>query len=83
MPIKCPTCTTEISWSGDYPHRPFCSKRCQLLDLGDWAGENNAIPVQPQNPADQLDSLMTSDPEHIEAILSQLPNDFFNEPSNG
>ena len=24
--------------------RPFCSKRCQLIDLGEWAAEEKAIP---------------------------------------
>ena len=83
MLTKCPVCATEISWSSDYPHRPFCSKRCQLLDLGDWAGENHTIPAQLQNATEQVDSLMTTDPEHIEAVLSQLPDDFFNDPNNG
>ena len=23
---------------------PFCSKRCQLIDLGEWAAEEKAIP---------------------------------------
>ncbi|MGB8926836.1 MAG: DNA gyrase inhibitor YacG, partial [Pantoea agglomerans] len=24
--------------------RPFCSKRCQLIDLGEWAAEEKRIP---------------------------------------
>jgi endogenous inhibitor of DNA gyrase (YacG/DUF329 family) len=27
----------------DFPHRPFCSHRCQLIDLGEWAAESNRI----------------------------------------
>jgi endogenous inhibitor of DNA gyrase (YacG/DUF329 family) len=26
------------------PFRPFCSKRCQLIDLGEWAAEEKRIP---------------------------------------
>jgi hypothetical protein len=25
------------------PYRPFCSERCQLIDLGDWLSENHRI----------------------------------------
>ncbi|MFM9836156.1 MAG: DNA gyrase inhibitor YacG, partial [Methylophilaceae bacterium] len=25
-------------------YRPFCSERCQLIDLGDWANEAHRIP---------------------------------------
>ncbi|ARU55998.1 hypothetical protein OLMES_1924 [Oleiphilus messinensis] len=32
-----------VEWSDDFPHRPFCSKRCQLIDLGCWADESYAI----------------------------------------
>jgi hypothetical protein len=27
----------------DNPHRPFCSERCKLLDLGQWADESYRI----------------------------------------
>ena len=30
--------------TAEYPHRPFCSERCKLIDLGEWAAENHAIP---------------------------------------
>jgi len=26
------------------PNRPFCSKRCQVMDLGAWAEERCRIP---------------------------------------
>ena len=34
--VKCPVCRTEVAWEGN-PHRPFCSERCRLIDLGAWA----------------------------------------------
>ncbi len=37
-----------------FPQRPFCSRRCQLIDLGEWASEGHAIPGEPV-PPDMLD----------------------------
>ena len=33
--MKCPICKKEVAL-GD-PHMPFCSERCRLIDLGNWA----------------------------------------------
>jgi len=41
--IKCPTCRKETAWENK-PHRPFCSDRCRLIDLGRWAQEGYRIP---------------------------------------
>ena len=41
--IKCPTCRKETAWENN-PHRPFCSDRCRLIDLGRWALEGYRIP---------------------------------------
>lgn len=43
----CPQCRKPIQWREDNPHRPFCSHRCKLIDLGDWAAERHAIPGDP------------------------------------
>ncbi|MGX5174433.1 DNA gyrase inhibitor YacG [Aliikangiella sp. IMCC44653] len=45
--IACPTCRKSLRWQDCEEHRPFCSKRCQLIDLGEWANESHAIPGQP------------------------------------
>jgi len=42
--VKCPTCQTEIEWDKNNAFRPFCSERCRLIDLGDWANETHRIP---------------------------------------
>lgn len=42
--VKCPTCQSEVEWGPQSPFRPFCSKRCQLIDLGEWADEEKRIP---------------------------------------
>lgn len=55
--IKCPTCQKEITWSKDYPFRPFCCERCRLIDLGSWADGSYAIPsVEPPEDEDIEDS---------------------------
>ena len=41
--VKCPTCQKSIEWNDSHPYRPFCSKRCQLIDLGEWANESHRI----------------------------------------
>ena len=41
--IKCPHCRKEAPLAGN-PHRPFCSERCKMIDLGTWASEGYAIP---------------------------------------
>ncbi|PHI39576.1 DNA gyrase inhibitor YacG [Actinobacillus succinogenes] len=44
--VECPTCKKKVIWSPRSPYRPFCSKRCQLIDLGEWADEEKAIPCE-------------------------------------
>ncbi|MFC3113979.1 DNA gyrase inhibitor YacG [Cellvibrio fontiphilus] len=39
----CPSCKKNVLWNNDFPHRPFCSDRCRLIDLGEWASENHRI----------------------------------------
>ena len=45
--VNCPTCETAVTWSAESPFRPFCSKRCKLIDLGDWADESHTIAGPP------------------------------------
>jgi uncharacterized protein len=41
--VKCPTCATLVAWGPESPHRPFCSERCRLIDLGAWAKDEYRI----------------------------------------
>lgn len=41
--VNCPTCGRKVIWNETSPFRPFCSKRCQLIDLGEWAAEEKRI----------------------------------------
>jgi endogenous inhibitor of DNA gyrase (YacG/DUF329 family) len=45
----CPACRKKGDWfAGQYG--PFCSERCQLIDLGKWFSAEHAIsePLPPQ-----------------------------------
>ena len=41
--VNCPTCGAKVEWNENRTWRPFCSERCQLIDLGKWAGEEHRI----------------------------------------
>jgi endogenous inhibitor of DNA gyrase (YacG/DUF329 family) len=42
--VKCPTCEKVVDWVAPNKFRPFCSDRCRLIDLGEWADGNRYIP---------------------------------------
>jgi endogenous inhibitor of DNA gyrase (YacG/DUF329 family) len=39
--MKCPICGKPVAQ--DAPEMPFCSERCRLIDLGNWASEKYVI----------------------------------------
>lgn len=43
MIIACPTCEKPTRYDASNKHRPFCSERCKLIDLGEWASGGHAI----------------------------------------
>jgi endogenous inhibitor of DNA gyrase (YacG/DUF329 family) len=55
MKTKCPICKKEVSLGSlDFP---FCSERCRIIDLGNWASEKYVIssPATPEKPHDDPD----------------------------
>ncbi len=40
--MKCPICGEPTQWK-ENPVRPFCSERCQTIDLGNWASEEYVV----------------------------------------
>ncbi|MCZ6501789.1 MAG: DNA gyrase inhibitor YacG [Gammaproteobacteria bacterium] len=58
--VKCPTCDKAVAWISSSTYRPFCSGRCRLIDLGEWADGNRAIPA---------------DAEHDDVTASDLKRD--------
>ena len=60
--VSCPTCKKPVQWSAAFPDRPFCSERCRLIDLGEWASEGHRIagePVYDDVLSDDLDAART------------------------
>lgn len=41
--VKCPTCRRSSQWTMKNPYRPFCSRRCKLLDFSEWVEERRSI----------------------------------------
>lgn len=56
--MKCPICKKPVAMTD--PCVPFCSERCKLIDLGNWASEKYVIstPIKqdsedPEEPIDE------------------------------
>jgi len=41
--VPCPTCRAPVRWQAASRYRPFCSERCKLVDLGQWADESYRV----------------------------------------
>ena len=54
--LICPICGTHVSYASmdEVAYRPFCSARCQHVDLGRWLSEEYRIveqhPMDPNAP---------------------------------
>ena len=60
LTVGCPQCGNKVIGEANNQFRPFCSERCKLNDLSQWAQESYRIP--------QSDN----DYEHHEATESLL-----------
>lgn len=57
---RCPICKKEVAEGN--PYMPFCSDRCRLIDLGNWASEKYVISTSIQR--DDMEALEgPEDPE--------------------
>ena len=77
MPLKvpCPQCQSAVVWEPQSQFRPFCSERCRLIDLGDWAEENHKISQKTAAPDGISEEML--DALEDEFIMN---NNFFVEP---
>ncbi len=75
LKVPCPNCNKDVPWQAESEFRPFCSKRCQLIDLGEWADEGHKI----SQPA-QAEVVLTE--EMLDALEDEFlqHNKFFVEP---
>ncbi len=53
--IKCPQCGRLTVFSSENPFRPFCSERCRMIDLGQWADESYRIPIEQSSVSSELE----------------------------
>jgi hypothetical protein len=53
--MNCPICKKEVQL--DDPFMPFCSDRCRIIDLGNWASEKYVIssPIESTHDEDEED----------------------------
>ncbi|WP_168014458.1 DNA gyrase inhibitor YacG [Halomonas salinarum] len=58
LEVACPQCRKKVAWIEDNLHRPFCSKRCKLLDLGAWADESHRIAGEPAMDETDIDEMI-------------------------
>ena len=51
--MKCPICKKDVTVESQY--FPFCSERCKIIDLGNWASEKYIIstPIQPSDSEEE------------------------------
>ncbi len=43
-PPSCPICKRTTSFAVENRYRPFCSARCQQVDLSNWLDERYVVP---------------------------------------
>lgn len=61
LKVNCPTCKKKVAWEASNTYRPFCSERCQQIDLGAWANEEYNIPARNQDEWSETTNLSESD----------------------
>ena len=47
--VRCPIFSKAVAWLASNKDRPFCSERCRLIDLGEWADGNRSIPTDAEH----------------------------------
>ncbi|MEM9101154.1 MAG: DNA gyrase inhibitor YacG [Pseudomonadota bacterium] len=54
LQVPCPICQRQVQWNDKFPFRPFCSERCQLIDIGAWSSESYRIDGQHDESGDDV-----------------------------
>jgi uncharacterized protein len=57
-PLRCPICGRPVE-PDQTPAMPFCSRRCRLIDLHRWLGEDYGLPYESEEepPPDGKDEV--------------------------
>lgn len=53
--MNCPICRKEVNTGN--PYIPFCSDRCRIIDLSNWASGKYVVstPIEPTQDDDEED----------------------------
>ena len=73
--VGCPTCRQRGEWFAG-PFGPFCSRRCRLIDLGEWLGEEHLIggPLRPDQIRDLAQFILNWESTATgEVVIEALP----------
>ena len=78
MMVKCPTCRKLHEYDVNSPFRPFCSERCRLIDLGQWASDAYVIhgvpgSADPDLIVEQLEKMQEENHRAIKWYQSECP----------
>ncbi|MBX9895497.1 MAG: DNA gyrase inhibitor YacG [Nitrosomonas sp.] len=57
--VNCPQCGKPVAWETSSLFRPFCSERCKINDLSQWAQESYRVPDSQTNPEDNTSTEST------------------------
>ncbi len=68
--MRCPICRKPVDKQS--PLLPFCSERCKLIDLGNWASERYRIPGHLTE--EDLETLSDEEVEKLERSNQQGKN---------
>ncbi len=52
--MRCPVCKKEVESRLANEFFPFCSRRCKLIDLGKWLGEEYRLLAKPEESEDEI-----------------------------
>jgi uncharacterized protein len=64
--VKCPQCGLMTIYTPTNAFRPFCSERCRLIDLGQWADESYKIPVHKESQTYEEENDTQIEPDESE-----------------
>ena len=70
--MKCPICKKELT---DTKYKPFCSKRCADIDLGNWLNGSYAIPAEELDEEDIQELEEAMEKKLASITLADVKND--------
>ena len=53
--IRCPSCKKSTRYDSSNTFRPFCSNRCKIQDIAQWATESYTLAEEGSGPLSEED----------------------------